>query len=198
MTVMKSGVIEPLAALRFSMNFMALWAIVAGLGIGSIATRVGRSHTWNRHKQLSVWCVGTATAVTLVVAFVATVRLREHEVEDETISRLTPAMSAMDLASSVGGHSNFVVTMEPLVIQMYADPATRIVDLESVNSVALQALTSANGDSRLIFLMERDNLSDDDLGRYGEQIRYLLSLPSSILQKSDRFEILWVDSSDSH
>src|SRR5438270_731698 len=123
---MKSGVIEPVAALRFSMNFMALWAIVAGLGIGSTETQVGRSRIWKRHKQLSAWCVGTATAVTLVVAFVATVRLREYEVEDETISRLTPAMSAMYLASSVGGHSNFVVTMEPLVIQMYADAATRI------------------------------------------------------------------------
>jgi hypothetical protein len=104
----------------------------------------------------------------------------------------------MYLASSDGGHSNFVVTMEPLVIQMYADAKTRIVDLESVNSVALQALTSADDDSQLIFLIESDNLSDDDMGRYGEQVRYLLSLPSSILQSSDRFQILRVDSSDSH
>jgi hypothetical protein len=39
---MKSGIVEPLAALRFSMNFMALWAIVAGLGIGSIATSISK------------------------------------------------------------------------------------------------------------------------------------------------------------
>jgi hypothetical protein len=194
---MKSGLIEPLAALRFSMNFMALWAIVAGLGIGSIVTHVGRSRTWNRHQQLSNWCVGTVAAVMSVAAFIATARLRGSEVEDETISRLTPAMSAMHFASSVGGQSNFVVTMEPLVIQMYADPATRIVDLESVNSVALQALMSAGDDSHLIFLMESDSLSDDDLGRYGEPVRYLLSRPSSILRSNDRFRILRMDSSNS-
>jgi hypothetical protein len=195
---MKSGLIEPLAAIRFSMNFMALWAIAAGLGIGSIVTYLGRNPAWKRHQQLSVWFVGTGTAVTLAVAFVATVRLRDYEVEDEAISRLTPAMSATYLASRVGGNSNFVVTMEPLVIQMYADPATRIVDLESVKPVSLQALRSGNDHSHLIFLMESDDLSDDDLSRYRDQVRYLLSLRSSILQSSDRFQILKVESSDSH
>jgi hypothetical protein len=124
--------------------------------------------------------------------------LREYEVEDETISRLTPAVSAMHFASRVGGHSDFVVTMEPLIIQMYADSETRIVDLESVDSDALRALMSAGDDSQLIFLKETDKLSDDDLSRYGEQVRYLLSLPSSILQSNDRFRILRMDHSDSH
>lgn len=194
---MKSGLVEPQAALRFSMNFMALWAIVAGLGIGSMVTNASRSRTWNRRRHLSNWCAGTGLVVVLVVAFVATVHLREYAVEDETISRLAPAVGAMHFASHVGGQSDFIVTMEPLVIQMYADPATRIVDLESVDPDTLQALISMGDHSHLIFLKETDRLSDDDLSRYGEPVRYLLSRPSSILQSNDRFQILRVDSPDS-
>jgi hypothetical protein len=194
---MKSGVVEPLAALRFSMNFMALWAIVAGLGIGSIATSIGKGRIWNRYQRLSTWCVGTVAAATLVVAFIATIRLREYAIEDEKISRLAPAKDALHFASHVGGQSDFIVTMEPLVVQMYADPATRIVDLESVDSDALRALMSQSVDYHPIFLKETDRLSDDDMSRYGEQVRYLLSLPSDVLQTNDRFQILRMGSADS-
>ncbi len=38
---MKSGLVEPQAALRFSMNFMTLWAIVAGLGIRRVYNECG-------------------------------------------------------------------------------------------------------------------------------------------------------------
>jgi Dolichyl-phosphate-mannose-protein mannosyltransferase len=194
---MKSGLVEPQAALRFSMNFMALWAIVAGLGIGSIATNIGKSRIWNGHRHLFNWCAGTLAALTLMVAFIATVRLRTYEVEDETISRLAPASSAIHFASHGTGQSDFIVTMEPLVVQMYADPATQIVDLESLPPDALRALMSESADFHLIFLKEGDRLSDDDMSRYGEQVRYLLSLPSETLQSNRRFQILRVGSADS-
>jgi len=194
---MESGHIEPQAALRFSMNFMALWAIVAGLGIGSILTIAGRSHPWDRHKRVSIWTVRTAASVLLVAGFIATVHLRDYEIEDETISRLTPALSAVHLVSHDGPQPEFVVTMEPLVIQMYADPMIRIVDLESVDSDTLRALVSPGVNTRLIFVKETERLSDADLDRYGEPVRYLLSLPFTVLQSSDRFQILRVNSSNS-
>jgi hypothetical protein len=175
------------------MNFMALWAIVGGQGIGSIVTSLLRSRAWNRHKQLSIWCGVTVATIMLIVAFIATLNLKESEVEDERISRLDPAFNTMHFAPLAKEQSNFIVTMEPLVIQMYADPTTRIVDLESVDSGSLQTLISTNSDSHLIFLKEANRLSDDDVSRYGKQIRYLLSRPSSILLNTDRFQVLSVD-----
>jgi hypothetical protein len=83
--------------------------------------------------------------------------------------------------------------MEPLVIQMYADPTTRIVDLESVSSDTLRALMPPSGEAQLIFLKESSTLSDVEMSRYGEQVRYLVSQPSSILLDTDRFRILRVD-----
>jgi len=194
---MKSGRIEPEAALRFSMNFMGLWAIAAGLGIGSILTRVGRSPLWNSNQTLSTLCAGTVATVLLVASFVTTVHLRDHEVEDETISRLTPALCAVHFASHIEAQFTYVATMEPLVIQMYAEPTTRIVGLESVNSDTLRALLSPSEDSHLIFLEETDRLSNDDLSRYEGPVRYLLSRPSEVLHITDRFRVLSVDSFDS-
>jgi hypothetical protein len=85
----------------------------------------------------------------LVVSFVTTVHLRSHEVEDETISRLAPALCAVHFATVDGTRSNFVVTMEPLIIQMYAGPATRVIDLESVDSDTLETLMSPSEDSHV-------------------------------------------------
>jgi hypothetical protein len=131
----------------------------------------------------------------LVVGFIATVHLRDYEIEDETISRLTPALSAVHFASHDGAQSDFVVAMEPLVIQMYADPMIRIVDLESVDSDTLRALMSLGANAHLIFVKEADRFSDVDLDRYGEPVRYMVSLPSTVLQSGDRFQVLSVDSS---
>jgi hypothetical protein len=189
---MRSGLIEPRAALRFSMNVMALWAVVAGQGIGSIATSLVRSRTWNRREQLSVCCGGTLAAVTLVVAFIAALHLRQSAVKDERMSRLDPAFSAIHFTSLDGTQFDPVVTMEPLIIQMYAAPTIQVVNLESIGSDTLR-LISPNGGSDLIFLNETDTQSDVDMDRYGEQIRYLLSHPSIVLLNKDRFRVLRVD-----
>ncbi len=88
--------------------------------------------------------------------------------------------------------------MEPLVIQMYADPMTKVVDYESADPDTLRALMTADKNSHLMFLKESDMVSDDNLARYEEQSRYLFSLNSTVLQRSDRFQILRVDGSTSH
>jgi len=119
-----------------------------------------------------------------------------HEVEDETISRPTPASSAVHFVSHDGAQSEFVVAMEPLVIQMCADPMIRIVDLESVDSNPLRALVSPGSNTRMIFVKETERLSDADLDRYGDPVRYLPSLPFTILHSTDRFQILSLECSN--
>jgi hypothetical protein len=176
------------------MNFMGLWAILAGLGIGSILRIVYTTVlAWNRHTRMLIWSARTVTAVLLVAFFWETVQLRDYAVEDETISRLAPALSAMKYVSLAGAEPRYVVTMEPLVIQMYAPKTTQIVDLEAVDSGTLQKLRSPGANSRLIFVKETERLSVDDLNRYGDQVRYMLSLPSTGLQSNGRFQILGIN-----
>ncbi|MGC1362404.1 MAG: hypothetical protein WA826_14605, partial [Silvibacterium sp.] len=132
------------------------------------------------------------------VAFIATARLRNYEVEDEAISRLNPALSAINLASHRRSESDFVVTMEPLIVQMYAGPDTQVIDLESVSTGALRAMVSPDATAHLLFVKEGDRLSADDLNRYGEPVRFLLSLPYTVLRNNSRFQILAVNTLNSH
>ena len=184
---MESGQIAPGAALRFSMNFMGLWAIVAGIGLGVIVKRVRQSVVRLPGMRGLMWATVAVSTGALTASFIATIHLRDEKVEDESISRLTPAAMAARSANHDVGPSDFVVTMEPLVIQMYSGPQTRIVDLESVSAQTLTAL--AQSETQLILLRESDRLAGVDLNRYGDPIRYILSLPSETLISGDGFVI---------
>lgn len=126
------------------------------------------------------------------VPVIATARFRNYEVEDEAISRLSPALSAVSLISHGRAKSDFVITMEPLVVQMYASPDIQVIDLESVDINSLRAMVSPGSTAHLLFVKEAARLSADDLNRYGEPIRFLLSLPSTVLQSNDRFQVVAV------
>jgi len=189
---MASGHIEAGAALRFSMNFMGLWAITAGIGVNAVVMLCRNRYRSLFGKRFLVRVLVATGAATLLVSLVATIRLRRDAVEDEMISRLSPAENASSLAKSQVGPSSFIVTMEPLVIQMYEPPQTRIVDLEAVDVDRLTALVSTEAKPHLIFLKQSERLSVPDLERYGDPVRYVLSLPSQVLMSGEGFEVTLV------
>lgn len=192
---MESGYIEPHTALRFSMNFMAVWAIATGLGAGAVWSLVKRRLLWIKSGPFSKFCLWTVAATTLMVSFVLSTNLRRSEVEDESVSRINPALTAADYASKESQQSVFLISMEPLVIQMYAAPSVQIVDLESVSANDLQALLSSN--AHLLLLKQSSRYSADDLKRYGEPVREVLSLPSTVLASGCGFNVLSLRSSQS-
>ena len=84
----------------------------------------------------------------------------------------------------------YVITLEPLIIQMYADPATKVVDLAAVNSDALRALIEAEPKSDFILLDENMHDTDADIARYGGQTEYLKTLARRTLFSADGFAVL--------
>jgi hypothetical protein len=184
---MESGYAEPQRALRFSMNFMAVWAIAAGLGAGWIWPSIKR-RLRNRGGRYSRLCLWAGTPAVLMVSFVLTSKLRSIEVEDESISRVNPALTAAHYASKDTHQPVFIIGMEPLVIQMYGSPSVRIVDLESISAGDLQVLISSH--THLVFLEQSDRYSAEDLARYGEPIREVLSMPSIVLASGYGFNVL--------
>ncbi len=187
---MQAGVSEPQGALRFSMNFMAQWAIVAGVGLGSMLTRVAASKLWIKRQPLLMWGAKAVAASALVLTVIMTKHLRDYEVEDEMISRLTPAKSAVHFARHDGGSSDVIITMEPLLIQMYAGTGVRIADLESVTPDELRSLPPKSDSAQVIFLEETDHELPADTRRYGAQMSYLRSLPSTVLKSDEGFRVL--------
>ena len=80
---MRSGNVESLAALRFSMNLMTVWALLAGIGIGAVMMKVRGLGLYRRYKRISL-IIGVGTlAFALAVSFIVTKSLRADAVEDE-------------------------------------------------------------------------------------------------------------------
>jgi hypothetical protein len=190
---MRSGHVESLAALRFSMNLMTVWALLAGIGIGAVMIKVRGLRLYGRYKRISL-IIGVGTlAFALAVSFVITKSLRADAVEDETNVRLTPTRTALEFASRSGSQSDYILTMEPLIVQMYANSTVRVVDLANISSTELEKLIDSGQAGLFVYLDESIHQSEADSIRYGTQIRYLNSLSQRVVYNSDEFTIISVD-----
>jgi hypothetical protein len=121
-----------------------------------------------------------------------TLRLREYETEDEWRSRFTPAAAAVEYAQRAQT-SLYVVTMEPLTVQMLADPNLRVVDLEAADLGALHELVSKARNNPLLVLRQDDRVSPTDIDRYGDPLRYILSIPHTVIERGDGYQLLMLD-----
>jgi hypothetical protein len=185
---MRSGHIEPEAALRFSMNLMSLWSVLAGIGIGAVINALKSTGLFCAHQRWSAIMGGSVLVALLGSSFAVTKGLRTDVVEDESYVRITPSRTASDFASNDQAHA-YVITLEPLIIQMYADTTANIVDLAVVDSGALRGLILPYESRRFLLLEENTYQSEADVARYGEQTQYLHSLPHRILYSADGFKI---------
>jgi hypothetical protein len=186
---MRSGDIEPEAALRFSMNLMSLWSLLAGIGIGAVVTALKSTRFYCAHRRLSAIVGGGILVALLGSSFAVTERLRTDAVEDEIYVRIAPARTALQFASD-RQQSDYVITLEPLIIQMYADTTASVVDLAAVDSDALSGLILPEQSGHFLLLDENMHQSEADFARYGEQTQYLHSLPQRILYSADGFKIV--------
>lgn len=186
---MRSGHIEPVGALRFSMNLMSFWSVLAGIGIGAVINALKSTGLFGAHQRWSALMGGSILVALLGSSFAVTKGLRTDAVEDESYVRITPARTASDFASNGQTH-DYVITLEPLIIQMYADTTANIVDLAVVDSGALRGLIPPEQRGRFLLLEENMHHSEADVARYGEQTQYLNSLPHRILYSADGFKIV--------
>lgn len=85
---MLSGLTSNDSALRFSMNFMGLWAITCGLGLGAVVNRHRRTGLWQQRQRALIWAMTAVAFGILIVNFSLSIRLRRAKVEDEAVSRI--------------------------------------------------------------------------------------------------------------
>jgi hypothetical protein len=89
--------------------------------------------------------------------------------------------------------SLYVVTMEPLTVQMMGDPNLRVVDLEAADLRTLHELVSKNPKNPLLVVRQDDRFSTTDIDRYGEPLRYILSIPHTVVDRGDGYQLLMLD-----
>jgi hypothetical protein len=186
---MRSGRIDPEAALRFSMSVMGLWALLAGAGTEVVLSKVRSTRFYLPHRRPSLILGSLTLSFLLGSSFVITEGIRNDGVEDETHVRIGPALSASSFTSEVQSGS-YVITLEPLVIQMYADPGVKVVDLAAVNPGTLRTLIEAEPKKHMIMLEENMHDTDADMARYGGQMEFLATLARSTLLRADGFDVV--------
>jgi len=158
---MAAGHVQLDAALRFSMNMMTLWAVVAGCGGAFLASTLRTLKWFHEGTSLRRYlAMGALSLIALPLWW--TLRLRDYETEDEWRSRFTPASAAVEYAQRAQS-SLYVVTMEPLTVQMLGNPNLRVVDLEAADLRTLHELVSKTRKNPLLLLRQDDRVSPTDI-----------------------------------
>jgi hypothetical protein len=193
---MRSGHSDPREALRFSMSIMSLWSILAGLGVATMLASIRGARRYRDHQVLLNITGAFVLIVVMAVSHSVTKAFREDAFEDEFRIRVEPAMTAVRFASADADKPNYIITLEPLVIQMYARPNTNVLDLDFANGKEAEDLFFSAGKPGVVFLDERIHHAVADSERYQFQIGYLDRLQRTILYRNDVFAVVRLSSRD--
>jgi hypothetical protein len=154
--------VEPFDFLRYLNNIgVPLCVVAAGAG--------GYFHSGITGGVRRTLIVGVL-ALYIVVSGAAALQIRAEMTATEERSRRQPALKALEAAASFKGEYP-IVTLEPLVAQIYARDRETVISLPALTSELVEAY-----DGKLLFLDQEQYHSEVDRNRYG---RGFAALPTS-------------------
>jgi hypothetical protein len=187
---MQSGTTDSRAALRFSMSLMSIWSILAGLGVALLFGWFRRTSTYKNHRNLANWMTTLIVMVIVGVSFLATQYLREDVVEDEFRVRVEPSLGAVQTATKNGMPKAYIITLEPLILQMYAKPTVNVISLEEMDDEVIEQIESNKGSSDLLYLDEQMYRNPVNAERYKSQLTCLKQFEYSTLDDESSYAII--------
>jgi hypothetical protein len=186
---MQSGSTDSRTALRFSMNLMCMWSILAGLGMAPLWGWLRRTRVWRNHEIPVKWIAICALAAVLGDSYYATKCLRDDVVEDEFRMRIEPPLTAVRAAASVGAKEDYILTLEPLIPQMYADPSVNVISLDDLNGAVMKEIGFLDGVTGLLYVDEEIHRTPADADRYKDQLGYLSRFQGKTLVSGSVFSV---------
>ena len=110
--------------------------------------------------------------------------LRNEMVTSEDDARRQPALQAVAAAAELGDRFS-IVTLEPLLVQIYGSPSTQVISLQFLTP---ERVRTAGG--RVLYLRHDHYQSDVDKKRYGQGFSALPTQNSRQLRKGDGWAIV--------
>jgi len=181
----RGGLVTELDTIRYSMNLAGLWATMAGLGLSAIVVSVSRISR-RRWTRAVIWIGLAAYGLS---AWVVTDRLKEDMVANEEANRLRPAENALHSIQRSGNPDTFLITVEPLVIQMFSRDSVNIVDFKDFSTDLLRELRSENPDATFFYLEQDAYKSEADRDRYRKSFDALNRVNKTLLVRGNNFAI---------
>ncbi len=99
--------------------------------------------------------VSTVAAI-LGVSFFATSYFRDDVVGDEFRMRIEPSLTAIRIAAHDRTRGNYILTLEPLIPQMYADPSVNVLSLNDLDDTVMNEIGFSKGVTGVLYLDEAD------------------------------------------
>jgi hypothetical protein len=190
---MRSGNTDPRSALRFSMSLMSLWSVLAGVGTAFLVHQLGRFLDWKNRDQAGKWVAVGMVAIVVCVSYSATTYLREDAAEDEFRVRIEPALAAVEAAAQDRRKENYILTLEPLIPQMYAQSSVDVLSLPDLDSTVMREIGFSEGTTRLLYLDEQIHASPADADRYKSQLEYLKQFQQCTIRSNPVFSVVRIE-----
>jgi hypothetical protein len=179
--------VTPADALRYSINFMTMWSLLAGAGVAYAVRRWVFCLTNSRWRNLSLlFCCLFYGAF----AYKCTYRLREQVTREEQRTRVQPSFIASKFAAAMGSADTYVITLEPLLLQIYGASNINVIDLAQMNTEIVRSLESSPSPLNILLLEQTIYQNELDANRYNAQVALLSGFSRMTLYRNDEFVIL--------
>ena len=183
------GAVTTFDTIRYSMNLAGLWSIMAGLGFSTVILGVFRVEIGGRAKLWARRIMWACLACLVLCSWVVTDRLKEDMVEDEIASRLRPAEAALQTIEMNGNPDTFVITLEPLLVQMLAHDPTNVIDFKDLTAGLLGALRAENPNATFFYLEQDIYNTQADRERYRKSFKAVEDAHKMLLMRGEHYAI---------
>ena len=181
------GPVSPDDTFRYSMNLISLWSIFAGLGLAEIL---------EQHKDLLEKRMRVTVAIAslyILICFGVTRNLQNESEGEERAVRINPALVASKYAGDLGVSDTFIVTPEPLVIQMFAPKNVNVISLDRIDTGVLRSLRAEHPNLKLLYLKETSYADRESSVRYARQMQCLDEMIEGDLYSDRHFALLQIE-----
>lgn len=103
--------------------------------------------------------------------------------------RIEPSLTAVLAADHDRTGKTYILTLEPLIEQMYADPSVKVISLSSLNDAVIKDTGFYEGVVRILYLDEQIHRSPADEERYKSQLTYLNQFQRSTVTSDSIFSV---------
>ena len=129
-------------------------------------------------------------ASVIAVSYYDTTYLRDDAVEDEFRMRIEPSLAAIQSADCDQSQTTYILTLEPLIIQMYGGTHVDVVSLPELDGTVIQEIGFSAGMTNLLYLDEQIHRTPEDSERYCDKMAILNRLQRRTLFYDSTFSIV--------
>jgi hypothetical protein len=186
------GAVGELDTFRYSMNLAGLWAIMAGQGLAGLTVQFSKTKLRQSSRALARRIAAVCLVGCVLCSWVVTDRLKEDMVANESAVRIQPAEAALQEVQQRGTPDTFVISVEPLVVQMLAPDPVNVIDFKDLSSELLHKLRSENPSATFFYLEQDIHNSRVDRGRYRKSFDTVEAAHKMLLVHADHYSIFEV------